>query len=203
MICTSTELKITYQDNSTNSVTWTKPYQHPAVAATLQQAFFSSSTDIGLTQTAIFTSSVADRPNEPEIPMHMLALTATAVFYFFIRRNYFPCLTTSYASQIHAALMNRRLAFSGKTIDFSANNFSDAYNEHLLILTNIQTKKLRAYHKLMHDLYQTARYVIPSPCSTRATYSSFRSGNVSAGATAGAKPTTALDHIDIDNMDVD
>ncbi|TFK78566.1 hypothetical protein K466DRAFT_606864 [Polyporus arcularius HHB13444] len=37
--------------------------------------------------------------------------------------------------------------------DFTANDYADAYTEHICVLSAIKQKDLRAYHSLMHGLY--------------------------------------------------
>ena len=44
---------------------------------------------------------------------------------------------------------------------FSADAFTDAYNEHITLLTGIKNKNVRGYHAMMHRLYREATYVSP------------------------------------------
>ena len=60
-------------------VPWAKPYLHPALVSVLHQCFFAGSGSIGSKHASRFTSSLAERPDEKEIPMAMLALVGTAV----------------------------------------------------------------------------------------------------------------------------
>ncbi|EJF55361.1 hypothetical protein DICSQDRAFT_176032 [Dichomitus squalens LYAD-421 SS1] len=100
---------------------------------------------------------------EKEMPMAMVALVGAA---------------------IHAALSEWKTGVH-KPKPFSADAVADAYNEHIILLTGIKNKNLRAYHAMMHRLYREASGITPVP--------------VQAIATGG----DALEHIDFEGMDID
>lgn len=58
-----------------------RPYENPAILSVLEQSFFSGPSSIGVRLASKFKSSRADRPDEKEIPMPMLALVATGVCF--------------------------------------------------------------------------------------------------------------------------
>ncbi|KAI0349242.1 hypothetical protein OH77DRAFT_1415399 [Trametes cingulata] len=112
-----------------------EPYQHTSIVATLRACFFGGAHSFAAKHVSQFTSTLANRPDEREVPLVMLALVGTA---------------------LHAALTEWRLGFQ-KALAFSGDSFLDAYNEHVLLLQDIKAKNPRAYHVMMHRLYQRAR----------------------------------------------
>ena len=48
---------------------------------------------------------------------------------------------------------------------FSVDAFTDAYNEHILLLTGIKNKNVHGYHAMMYRLYREATYVLFEPFS--------------------------------------
>ncbi|KAI0749089.1 hypothetical protein C8Q74DRAFT_1212228, partial [Fomes fomentarius] len=101
---------------------------------------------------------------EKEIPVPMLALVGAAV---------------------HASLTEWKSG-THKPSPFSADSYLDAYNEHILLLNGIKQANLRAFHKMMHRLYVSARFMTLHTAAAPAT---------NAG--------DALGHVDIANMDID
>ncbi|KAI0772148.1 hypothetical protein BD413DRAFT_612966 [Trametes elegans] len=116
------------------TVPWSKPYQHPAVAAVLHACFWTGTQSFANRYPTQFTSSMLSRPLEREVPAPMLALIGAA---------------------LHASLlewksgMHRAAAFSGDA-------FVDVYNEHCLLLAGIRKQNPHAYHTMMHRMYNHA-----------------------------------------------
>ncbi|TFK79320.1 hypothetical protein K466DRAFT_505728, partial [Polyporus arcularius HHB13444] len=108
------------------------PYGLDIFAQTIRQAWFKGPRSFGWTIIDKFPSSLPDKPSEKEIPAPMLALVATAVYASIL----------DHEPEVYEAS------------DFTANDFADAYTEHIRVLAAIKQNDLRAYHALMHGLYR-------------------------------------------------
>ncbi|KAI0702729.1 hypothetical protein C8Q76DRAFT_632476, partial [Earliella scabrosa] len=115
-------------------------FNHDIFASIVKQCFFTGPHSLGVCFPDRFTSSLALHPDQKEIPIPMLALIGAAV---------------------HASLTEWKAGVH-KSIPFSADSYLDAYNEHTLLLDGIKANKLHAFHKLMHQLYLSARCVLDS-----------------------------------------
>ncbi|KAI0819371.1 hypothetical protein BC628DRAFT_1036872 [Trametes gibbosa] len=135
-------------DFERNSGSWEKPYGHPLVAHILQQAFFNGPDSVGRTFPDMFKSSLADRQQEPEVPMAMVALAGTA---------------------IHAGLLQWQTGQYLK-IDFTSNAFLDKYREHITFMAHTQDKNARAFHTMMHNLYKAATGFINTTSNSQTTH---------------------------------
>ena len=86
-----------------------------------------------------------------EVPEPMLALVATAV-----------CATSTYTfitnliSQLYCAIHEWRTG-THQSIKFTSDAFLDVYNGNIYTLNNIKTKRPRAFHLMMADVYSLAR----------------------------------------------
>jgi len=112
-------------DPATKKLRDDKPYRHPAIETTIRAAFFNrkdSDDLIGLCGSSIPGSE------EPEVPIPMVALSATA---------------------IHAALDD----YAGPRGSFSAELYKDTYLRHVATLENIKESNVQAFHVIMASLY--------------------------------------------------
>ncbi|KAI0649797.1 hypothetical protein C8Q79DRAFT_940804 [Trametes meyenii] len=114
------------------NVPWNKPYQNPSIVAVLRACFFTGASSFGIRNLGRFSSTLNTRPDEKEILMPMLALIGAS---------------------IHASLSEWRSGIH-KPTPFSSDSYADAYNEHVLLLKGILAKNGKAYHVMMHRLYQ-------------------------------------------------
>ncbi|KAI0373818.1 hypothetical protein BV20DRAFT_677628 [Pilatotrama ljubarskyi] len=146
------------------AIPWNKPYQHPGVFSTLRACFFNGTSSFAAKHVSEFVSTFTSRPDEKEVPLVMLALVGTA---------------------IHASLSEWKSGIQ-KPAAFSGDAFLDAYNEHILLLRGIKEKNPRAYHVMMHKLYQRASGVVSDQ----------------VGASHGSAGS-ALAQVNIDEMDID
>lgn len=62
------------------------------------------------------------------------------------------------ASQLYAAIHEWHSGVHVAT-DFSSDMFMDVYNGHILSLERIKYERPRAFHLMMAELYNLARYV--------------------------------------------
>jgi Domain of unknown function (DUF6532) len=88
-----------------------------------------------------------------EVPIHMVALVATAV-----RVTYELGHHTNSKTQLYAAIYEWRTGDHQLT-DFSADRYTDAYNAHVASLKRIQVERPAAFHTMMTQLYTLARHV--------------------------------------------
>ncbi|KAI0716909.1 hypothetical protein C8Q76DRAFT_795146 [Earliella scabrosa] len=113
------------------SVDGTKPYGIPVFAQVLRNAFFRDERSFGYRVVDRFESSLADQPDEKEIPAAMLALVSTALY---------------------ASIGDYRNVHY-KAGEFKANLFLDAYRQNMQTLSELKAERPRNYHNLMHNLY--------------------------------------------------
>ncbi|KAN0129815.1 hypothetical protein V8E53_012287, partial [Lactarius tabidus] len=109
-----------------------KPFHHPAIINTIQEAFFKRKRGPSIAQKhqSLFTSSqdTGTAGVELELPPAMVAMAAVAV---------------------HASLDE---TVTG--LDFNADTYEDSYDTFISFLEQIQKQKLLAYHRLMSDLFK-------------------------------------------------
>ncbi|TBU24342.1 hypothetical protein BD309DRAFT_825257, partial [Dichomitus squalens] len=98
----------------------------------LRITLFHKTHSFGFELATHFSSSLPDEPDELEIPAPLLALVATA---------------------IHASIEDQKHTHSDPG-DFKTNVYLDVYQSHIDVLDEIKTKKLMAYHNLMHSIYE-------------------------------------------------
>ncbi|KAI0762222.1 hypothetical protein C8Q74DRAFT_1450516 [Fomes fomentarius] len=149
----------------TYNVPYNKPYRHPVFESVLRASFFSGTSSVAHKHPYRFGSTSAQHPEAKEVPMAMLALVGAA---------------------LHASLSEWKTG-AFKPTSFSADAYLDVYQEHITLLQIIKDKNARAYHRLMHDLYNLA--------------SGQKGGSRNATVTPG--PGNALSVVDVDGMDVD
>ncbi|KAI0704545.1 hypothetical protein C8Q76DRAFT_697139 [Earliella scabrosa] len=113
------------------TVDGTKPYGIPVFAQVLRNAFFRDERSFGYRVVDRFESSLADEPNEKEIPAAMLALVSTALY-----------ASIGDYRNIHY-----------KAGEFKANLFLDVYRQNMQTLSELKAERPRNYHNLMHNLY--------------------------------------------------
>ncbi|KAI0759462.1 hypothetical protein BD413DRAFT_617756 [Trametes elegans] len=121
-------------DYEKRTVPWSKPYQHPAVAAVLHACFWTGTQPFANRYPNEFTSSMLSRPLEREVPAPMLALIGAA---------------------LHASLLEWKSG-THRAAAFSGDAFVDVYNEHCLLLAGIRNQNPHAYHTMMHWMYNHA-----------------------------------------------
>ncbi|KAJ8456690.1 hypothetical protein ONZ51_g11974 [Trametes cubensis] len=118
-----------YQNKSINNA---KAYSPPVFLEMLRFAFFKRPTSFGFKIAPHFVSSLPDKPDEKEIPAPMLALVATA---------------------LHAAIEDCKHGYT-QPRDFSTNDYSGIYVDHIQELTAIRVQGPNQYHVLMHGLWR-------------------------------------------------
>ncbi|RPD72205.1 hypothetical protein L226DRAFT_442490, partial [Lentinus tigrinus ALCF2SS1-7] len=112
------------------------PYDYEAYSTrifvdALMDALFATPRSYGYRAASRFTSSLADKPDEKEIPAAMLALVATAL----------------YASIDDYRSMHR------EPCDFKSNIFLDIYRQNIATLSQYKHDCPIKYHRLMHSLF--------------------------------------------------
>lgn len=103
-----------------------QPYRHPAIESIIQHAFFHGPS--ATTYDGIYHSSISEL-DEPEVPIPMVALAATAV---------------------HAALDD----WGRDRGAFSASLYEDIYRRHIATLESIKTANVRALHAITGSIYR-------------------------------------------------
>ncbi|KAI0833358.1 hypothetical protein BC628DRAFT_1498791 [Trametes gibbosa] len=146
----------------TRTIPWSKPYQHPAIATILRVCFFTGGGSFAHKHAKRFSSLSTARPNEIEIPAPMLALVGAA---------------------LHASLMEWQTGVH-RSAAFSGDMYVDVYNEHCILLAGIRNQNPRAYHTMMHRLFNVATGSLPA------------TGAPAPGA-------NALAQVDVNAMDID
>ncbi|KAL1938986.1 hypothetical protein VTO73DRAFT_2203 [Trametes versicolor] len=84
---------------------------------------------------------------------------------------------------LHASLTEWKSGVH-RPFPFSADAYVDVYNEHYTLIMGIRKKNARAYHTMMHRLFNVATGELPA-------------------AGAPAPGANALAQVDVDAMDVD
>ncbi|KAI0765858.1 hypothetical protein BD413DRAFT_718059 [Trametes elegans] len=121
------------------NVPWSKPYQHSSVSSIIRATFFNGPLSFAARNVDQFTSVLPARADQKELPIAMLALVGAAM---------------------HASLTEWRTGVH-KPAAFTGDTYVDAYNEHVLLLEGIKQKSPRAFHTMMHRLYQQASGFLP------------------------------------------
>ncbi|OJT02125.1 hypothetical protein TRAPUB_7420 [Trametes pubescens] len=116
---------------------WEKPYSHPLIVYVIQQAFFEGQGSHAQRFPEMFKSSLADRKEELELPMAMVALVCTT---------------------IHAGLLQWKTGQYTK-MEFTGNAFIDKYREHITLMQHTLEKNRRGYHTTMHNLYKSGKWI--------------------------------------------
>lgn len=80
----------------------------------------------------------------------MLALVATAVSAYHLVSSLRELSTPNL--QVYASILDHEPDVY-EASDFTANDYADAYTDHIRVLSAIKQNDLRAYHSLMHGLY--------------------------------------------------
>jgi hypothetical protein len=71
----------------------------------------------------------------------------------------YPTLLIGYLHlQYYAALADWRSG-SSKPVDFTANAYQDVYLGHISTLQHIEDTRKQAFHRMLADIYERARYV--------------------------------------------
>jgi hypothetical protein len=76
-----------YAPPQKHSLDVTRPYENPTMLSVMEEVFFTGATSIGVRLPSKFKSSRADKPEEKEVPIPMLAHVATGVSGFQLLRN--------------------------------------------------------------------------------------------------------------------
>ncbi|KAJ8481396.1 hypothetical protein ONZ51_g6033 [Trametes cubensis] len=127
-----------YQNQSIDN---SKAYSPPVFAEMLRIAFFKRQMSFGFKISQQFVSSLPDKPDEQEIPAAMLALVATALY---------------------AAIEDCKHGHK-QPCDFTTNDYSGIYMDHIQTLSDIRVQGPIQYHVLMHGLWRQ----ISAPFSQR------------------------------------
>ncbi|KAI0741215.1 hypothetical protein C8Q76DRAFT_689806 [Earliella scabrosa] len=109
----------------------TKPYGLPVFAQVLHNVFFHDEWSFEYRVVNRFESSLADEPNENEIPSVMLALVSTALY----------------------ASVGDYWKVHYKAGKFKANLFLNTYHQNMQILSDLKVERPRNYHNLLHKLH--------------------------------------------------
>ncbi|KAE9396673.1 hypothetical protein BT96DRAFT_1039269 [Gymnopus androsaceus JB14] len=111
-------------------------YKHPAIVATLR-SMFSGPASPGQVLKSAFSSSLDEKEypdSEPEVPMSMVALAATAVHF---------CLSEWATGSLHST-------------EFKGNKARPEYRKNMELLQTIRKDNPQRYHALMSDLLTQA-----------------------------------------------
>ncbi|KAH9896415.1 hypothetical protein C8Q73DRAFT_664233 [Cubamyces lactineus] len=109
-----------------------KPYSPPMFVKMLRVAFFKCPTSFGFKISQRFESTLPDKPDEKEIPAPMLALVATT---------------------LHAAIDDCKQGYK-QPRNFSTNDYSGIYTDHIQELSAIRVQGPTQYHVLMYGLWR-------------------------------------------------
>ncbi|KAG6883634.1 hypothetical protein C0992_008249, partial [Termitomyces sp. T32_za158] len=106
-------------------------YLHIAIKDIIRNEFFVGKKSFGIKNFDDFTSSHADHP-EPELPISMVALVATA---------------------IHAALSKWDKGIK-KTMSFDTDSYQEVYRHHVQTLEQYHGRHPLEFHRIMSTLFQ-------------------------------------------------
>jgi len=115
-----------------------QPYWHPAIKCIIQHIFFHGSS--AATYDGVYHLSVPES-DEPEVPIPMVALAATAVSVNLTSR-----WTKLETRQVHVAINDWG--------PFSASLFEDIYRRHVAMLESIKTANICAFHAITGSIYR-------------------------------------------------